>query len=422
MKKILYSLLLMFSPAIYFSCSELERIDQIDEDAAAPKALSVTEVKNTPGGAVIRVKIPDDKNLMGAVAEYERNGKKCIAKISKYVDSLVVEGFGNTEPRDIKVSSLGVNEKLSEPVIVTINPLLPPVQSVKFDIAETFGGVVVKIDNNVSNADLAIGLLVDTILTDIDLDASQIKWADVTTFHTSSEAINLSRRNLSPKQRIYGAFLRDRWDNFSDTIYKVLTPIEEIELKKNTYTNANLPTDWFVVAEGNESGYGLPKIWDGDLRGTFYASAHSSPMPSWFTISLGYTASISRIQKWPRNDYELYSSTAPRVFEVWGSTNPNPNGSFDESWHLLGTFEQFKPSGYGEGREVGTITEEDKTYWYYNTEFELVPTEEAPDPYQPVSYIRIKVLSNFATYGTEATMGQVIIGELTFWGQMHDDK
>lgn len=417
MKKIILFLVVAVSTFIYFGCSELGRIDQIDESAPAPAALKVVGITNTPGGAVIKVKVPNDKNLMGAMAVYTRNGEECKTKISKYVDTLAVEGFGNTEPRDIKVYSLGVNEKLSEPVVVTVNPLTPPVQAVKFDIAETFGGVVVKLEDNHSGADLAVGVLVDTILSDINLKPSEIKWADVTTFHTSAKSISLTRRNLAAETRIYGAFLRDRWDNHSDTIFKELTPIEEIELSKDTYTNGNLPTDYFTVAEGNESGYGIHRLWDGDLRGGFYATSHSGPMPQWFTISLGYKASISRIQKWPRNDYELYSGTAPRTIEVYGSTNPNPDGSFDESWHLIGKFEQFKPSGYGEGREVGTITDEDKDYWYNKTEFELAPSEETPDPHQPVSYLRFKVTSTFATYGTDASIGQIIIGEFTFWGQ-----
>lgn len=409
------------SSFIYFGCSELGRIDQIDESAPAPAALDVVSVTNTPGGAVIKVKVPDDKNLLGAIAVYTRNGVECKAKISKYVDTLVVEGFGNTDPREIEVYSLGVNEKLSEPVVVTINPLTPSVQTVKFDIAETFGGVVVKLEENVSQADLAVGVLVDTVLSDISLPPSKIRWADVTTFHTSAKTISLTRRNLEAKTRIYGAFLRDRWNNHSDTIFKELTPIEEIELPKNTYTNGNLPTDYFTAAEGNESGYGLQRLWDGDLRDAIYANSHSAPMPQWFTISLGYKASISRIQKWPRTAYELYSSTAPRTIEVYGSMNPNPDGSFDKSWYLLGKFEQFKPSGYGEGREVGTITDEDNDYWYNKTEFELVPSVDAPDPHQPVSYLRIKVTSTFATYGTDASTGQVIMGELTFWGQKLED-
>jgi hypothetical protein len=100
--------------------------------------------------------------------------------------------------------------------------------------------------------------------------------------------------------------------------------------------------------------------------------------------------------------------------------DPNPDGSWDDSWTLLGEFEQFKPSGYGEGLVVGPVTDEDRNYWYNRTEFELVPSEKTPDPHMTVTHIRVRVMSTFTTYGTEATAGQVIIAELTFWGQLRD--
>ena len=420
MKKILLFILSAVSIFSYYGCSELGRIDQIDESISAPEKLSVLNVTNTPGGAVIKVKVPNDQNLMGALAVYERNGEECKTKISKYVDTLVVEGFGNTDPREILLYSIGKNEKLSEAVKVTINPLLPPVHTVKFDLEETFGGVVVHLDNNETRAELAVGLLVDTILSDINLEPSQIRWSDVTTFHTSAPKINLTRRSLSADTRIYGVFLKDRWDNYSDTIFKILTPIEEIKLPTNTFQKGNFPGDYTTATENNESKFGLQNLWNGSQY-PFYATSHSGPIPQSFTIKLGYTASISRIQKAPRPvGGELYSGSAPRTFEVYGSTNPNPDGSFDDSWHLLGKFEQFKPSGYGEGSDVGPITDEDSDYWFNRTEFELTPTEEITDPHQPVSYIRIKVTSTYATYGTEGRVGQVIIGDLKFWGQKLD--
>ncbi len=182
-----------------------------------------------------------------------------------------------------------------------------------------------------------------------------------------------------------------------------------------------LPTDTYDPVDNN-NGYRMEQLWLGPEQSSYamFATRHNAPIPQWFTIDLGHKMSISRIQKWPRPDYELYSSVAPRVFQVWGSMNPNPDGSWDDSWHLLGEFEQFKPSGYGEGREVGPITDEDKDYWYNKTEFELTPTEKAPDPHQTVTHLRFKILSTFATYGTDATRGQMIIAELTFWGQLKD--
>ncbi len=413
-----FLLIVFFSLFCNYSCKEEKGpIIYTDDSLAPPAPITIVEVTSKPGGAIIKYKIPDDDNLLGVKVVYIRNGKVCESKASRYVDTLAVEGFGSTDPQEIKLYSVGINGKLSEPVSAVIHPLNPPVKTIKFDMNASFGGVVISLEENCSHADLALVLIADTIGN----SNNNKHMIELQTFHTKSKAMKFSRRGLKPQPTYFGLYVRDRWNNVSDTIFKILTPVEEIKLPKTEFRNAALPSDYFSPAEGS-SGYRLENIWDGteDPSGPFYASSHSAPIPQWFTIDLGHKMSISRIQKWPRAEYELYSGSGPRVFQVWGSDNPNPDGSWDESWHLLGEFEQFKPSGYGEGREIGPITDEDRDYWYYRTEFELVPTEQAPDPYQTVTHLRFKILSTFSTYGTEATMGQVIIGELTFWGQLKD--
>jgi hypothetical protein len=418
MKKIIF---ITVTVLIYVmsSCKEEGRIDHFDDSTPAPAPVSLEKVKvtNKPGGAVIKYEIPDDKNLLGVKVVYTRNGEVCESKASKYTDSLIVEGFGNTDTQQVQLYSVGVNEKLSEPVSVSINPLVPPVKTIILDMEESFGGVVASFDGNYSKANIALVLLFDTIRT----SGSKRQWLQLQSFHTESAARKFSRRGLPAKPIDFALYVRDRWGNLSDTIYKTLTPLEEVKLPKTEFINAALPTDYFLPAEGN-NGYRMENLWNGveSNSSAIYASAFAAPMPSWITISLGHTMSISRIQKWPRANFELYSGSAPRTFELWGSNNPNPDGSWDDSWHLLGEFEQFKPSGYGEGREIGPITDEDRDYWYSRTEFELTPTDNAPDPYMPVTYLRIKFTSSYTTYGTEATQGQIIIAELTFWGQLKD--
>ncbi|MDR3247017.1 MAG: DUF4959 domain-containing protein [Prevotellaceae bacterium] len=407
------SVLLGFTVILFFGCKEEGRLDHIDDSVPAPTAVTIETVTSKPGGAVIRYTIPNDKNLLGVKVVYERNGEICESKASKYVDTLVVEGFGSTQAQTAKLYAVGINEKLSAPVSVEIKPLAPPVQTVHFDMEEGFGGVIVSLAENDSKADLALVLMVDSTGTG--------QWQPLQTFHTKSAAMKFSQRNLPPVGLHFALYIRDRWNNLSDTISKKLTPIEEVKLPKDRFRNANLPGDYFLSAESPTS-YPVEQVWSGHEDGSnFYASAHNGPLPQQFTIELGHKMSISRFRKWPRGGYELYSGSAPRTFELWGSDNPNPDGSYDESWHLLGRFEQFKPSGYMEGREIGTVTSEDNDYWYNRTEFELVPNEDAPDPYMVCTHLRVKTLSTFASYGTDATMGQVIIAEITFYGQLKDD-
>lgn len=415
MKKTLY--LILTITFLFISCKEEGRIDYIDGSLSAPDPVSIKEVISTPGGAIIKYGIPNDKNLLGVKAVYFRNGELCETKASKYVDTLIVEGFGDINPEEVQLYSIGFNGKLSEPISTTVKPLPPPIKTVEFDMEAGFGGVTVSLQDNSSEAALSLALIADTISNSPNND----QWIDLQTFHTKSTNIKFSRRGLEPRPMKFGVYIKDRWNNVSDTIYKELTPIEEIKLPKDQFQNAALPTDTYAPVEDNH-GYRIEQLWLGPEGSSteFFATKHSSPIPQWWTIDLGRKMSISRIQKWPRPDYELYSSVAPRTFEVWGSENPNPDGSWDDSWFLLGEFEQFKPSGYGEGRDVGPITDEDKDYWYNETEFEVIPTDKAPDPYQPVTHLRFKILSTFGSYGTESSVGQVIIAELTFWGQLVD--
>jgi hypothetical protein len=417
MKRIIF-MFVMTAALMYVSgCKEEGRLDHIDGSTPAPAPVTLEKVTNKPGGAVIRYSIPRDKNLLGVKVVYTRNGEVCESKVSKYTDTLVVEGFGNTAPQEVMLYSVGVNEKLSEPVPVEINPLVPPVQTVTFDIEEGFGGVVVSLDGNYSNASLTLVLLSDTLFT----SGEKRQWLQMQTFHTAAAARKFTRRGLEAKTMDFALYVRDRWGNMSDTVYRSLMPLEEVKLPKTEFRNAALPGDFFLAYAGSNS-YRMENMWLGGeaANNTFYASVLDGPMPHWFTIDLGHKMSISRIQKWPRSGYEVYSGGAPRTFELWGSTNPNPDGSWDESWTLLGEFEQFKPSGYGEGREIGPITDEDRDYWYNRTEFELIPSDNAPNPYMTVTHLRMKFTSNYVTYGTEMTQGQMIIGEITLWGQLRD--
>ena len=166
MKRIIISCFALVTLLTFFSCKELGRIDQIDDTIPAPKPVEITQVTSIPGGAVIKVEIPDDDNLKGVVATYERNGEIVNTKISRYLDSLLIVGYADLEEHEVKVSSFNVNEVTSDPVITTITPLPSAVKTVEFDMVESFGGIKIHLTNNTSNADLAVCLLADKNLRD----------------------------------------------------------------------------------------------------------------------------------------------------------------------------------------------------------------------------------------------------------------
>lgn len=413
------------------SCQELGRIDQIDDSAPAPKAATVTAVEPIPGGAIVRFSIPSDENLLGVKVQYERNGEACESMASKFVDSLKIEGFGDTRERKGTIYSVGKNGKLSNGTAITFTPQTPAVQTAKFDIDATFGGVKVSLKDNFSNANLAIVILCDTLVTDDGKPAGAIEWEDLYTYHTSAEEMIYARRGLEAKEALFGVFLRDRWGNLSDTLYRKLEPMEEIYLPTGPWKIYPLPTDTYLPAEGLWNWYDPAHMWDGNFHGDMNSWASVvGPKEIWFTIDLGYTAMFSRAQMFHRNyDSEIYHGSAVRHFQVWGSNSPNPDGSWDDSWILLGDFIPKKPSGYDTDGTAGTVTPEDKDYFYNTNEFEFEQTEDVPDPYIAVRYVRVKLLDTFASW--EASVGadpeyiaslkaQYVISEFILHGQIPD--
>lgn len=411
------------------------RIDQY-ANVPAPSPVTVTGVRPISGGAVIKVSIPDDQNLKGVVAVYERAGVEVNTKISRYVDSLFVEGYADTQEHVVNVYSFNVNEERSEPVQVRFTPLAPAILTVKASMAESFGGVKVHIENNTSRADLAICILKDDDLSDQGKKLSTMKWTEVTTLFTAAEDIYLSRRGLEPKEAIFGLYLRDHWGNVSDTLTTILTPIVESKLdtvKVNgklhyVFKNANLGDD--NCKSTNPGYYPVEALWDGSGLSSiphFFVSEESGPSPTWLTIDLGNKARLSRITTLPRIGYVIYGGGAVRDYEFWGSmaptgeavppTSDNPYG-FDDSWFCLGKFTQAKPSGYLSNGLPGDITAEDSQTFNAGNDFELDPVQY-PRCNDEVRYLRVVFFNTFSTfeYGHYTKNRQVQTGEVTPFGQ-----
>ena len=365
MKKISIILLCL---SVLASCSDRlgGRIDQ-PADVPVPGPVSVKSIRSIAGGAVIKVTIPDDENLKGIVAEYERNGQTVNSKISRYVDSLTVEGFADTNPHEVRLYSFNVNEERSDVVNVTVNPLTPAIQLVHPTMVESFGGVKVRIEGNESRSDLAICILRDPDPSHFGKPVSEMRLTEVTTLFTSSNNISLSRRGIEPREALFGMYVRDHWGNMSDTTYCVLTPLVEVKLDTVlVFKNANIADD--NCPSANSSNYPIESLWDGSGLSQiphFFASSEGNPSPCWLTIDLGLgqrTASISRVTTLPRIGYVIYGGGAVRDYEFWGSlghlnedgTYSKPTGQivsanehgFDDTWFCLGKFTQFKPSGY----------------------------------------------------------------------------
>lgn len=394
MMKNINHILTIIAVLVLVSCAKTDRLDHLDMSKPAPAQVFDVVVQATPGGGVIKYKLPDDPNLAYVKAVYEvRPGTIQEARASRYYDTIRVEGFGHMLDHTVKLISVGRNEKESDPLQVSVRPLTPPVLSVfaSIDLSATFGGVKVGFENP-SKENLAIVVMADSTGKDT--------WAPVTTFFTSSEKATFSARGMANKERRIGLFIRDRWGNRSDTLIKNLTPLYEAFIPKTGFKLVKLPTDTWQ----NTFSYNIEKIWDGitnNSENVWIVSA-TYPVPQWFTVDLGLTATFSRMKVYQRGRYP-YIAPMIKSFEIYGSNNPDPDGGWT-NWRLMGSFTSVKPSGL----PFGSVTNEDIEYAVVNGEdFDFEPSNTFP-----VRYVRFKTLDTWAPGGGVQT------SEISFWGEL----
>ena len=194
------------------------------------------------------------------------------------------------------------------------------------------GGVNVAFENE-SEAKLAINVIMDS--TGIG------NWLPLMTHYTGAKEGKFSVRGMDPKERILGVYIRDRWYHKSDTLVKVLTPLYEELIPKKSWKALHLPGDSW---EPDAAKYSLENVWDDIVNNSenLFASRAWDKKPQWFTVDLNQTVIFSRMKLFQRTSHP-YNAAWVKTFEIWGTTEYNPDGSWD-NWMLLGRFDsQFHP-------------------------------------------------------------------------------
>ncbi|HEY8658000.1 MAG TPA: DUF5000 domain-containing lipoprotein [Hanamia sp.] len=374
----------------WYSCKKGGRIDHIDENAPAPAQVSDIRITAGPGTVIMTYKIPADPNLAYVKAIYEiRPGVFREAKASYYTDTISLVGFGDTLTHTVKLYSVGRNEKQSEPVLFSVKPLTPPIQSAYkgLDMVATFGGVNVTFIN-ADKGNLSIVVMVDT--------TNHGTWAPATTYYTAQAKGSFAARGYQSREMKFGVFIRDRWNNKSDTLIKLITPFSEIQIPKIPFKVYKLPTDfWLGIPK-----YNVENLWDGIINSSenIFASADNISLPQWFTVDMNQKVVFSRMKIYQRTSYP-YNAAWVQSFEIWGSNNPPADGSYT-NWQLLGTFASVKPSGLPQPN----YTASDMAYVTAGEEFSF------PTGLNSVRFFRFKLTN---TYGGA---GKYQLGEFTFWG------
>ena len=210
-----YRLLGMATLLLAYACNEdLSYREPAGTSKGAPQQVSEVEVKNYPGKATISYSLPADPDLLYVKATYTlASGKVMDVKSSYFVDSLVVEGFADTQEHEIKLYTVNRQEVHSEPISVKVKPLEAPIWSVleSIDIRDAFGGYKLTAVNKYQEA---IGILImeQNVLKEWEVDNNL-------SVYTSVDSVLSQRSGMDTLTRHFGIAIRDRWNNKHDHAY-----------------------------------------------------------------------------------------------------------------------------------------------------------------------------------------------------------
>ncbi|MGM9748955.1 MAG: DUF5000 domain-containing lipoprotein, partial [Candidatus Cryptobacteroides sp.] len=283
---------------------------------------------------------------------------------------------------------------ISKGVTITVEPLTPPVELVRNSLTYfmDFGGFLIDFKNE-NEKEIAIYAL------KWDDESNEYIYHDA--MYTSTSAGRFAVRGLPNVENRFCVYVRDRYDNISDSLFFEGTPIKEDYLDKKLFKEIKAPGD----AVWTNSGGAVYKLWDD----TFFVSgnmnhAHTNiptEFPHRLTIDLGVTVKLSRMKEWQRSIYEHGSIKRFRMYgcqELPASTADNPL----EGWTLLGEFESVKPSGL----PLGQTSDEDVQMYHDGEEFSFV------QPQPEIRYVKLESLESWS--GMLCTT----LSELSFWGSI----
>lgn len=403
------------------ACKKDER-SPLSKDKTQPDPVSNVQVTNLAGAALITYTLPNNENLLYVKALYTLNGVQKEVKVSMYDKKLLVEGFGNTEERKVDLYAVSRSEVASDPVSVTIKPLTPAIvnvfKSLKTD--STFGGINVKYVN-ADSANIVFEVLVLDSVGD---------WQHVDFNYTSTKQGSFNVRGFPPIERTWGVYVRDRWDNHSDTLRVKITPIYEEALDKTkfndvrtTYANfipqfAPLPNSGLpmVNAVDYSSTYAMKYLYDGVISSSsMFHTKEKYDLPVWIPIDLDKSGAskfvLSRFEIWQRTGTFTFNHGNPHHWEIWGTNKPNivstnPNNTDPNlGWVKLGEWVMTKPSGW----DVGQNSDEDTQVATDGQEYEF------PNGLPPVRYIGWKNIDSWGSI--DGFTGFFHLYELSLWGQ-----
>jgi hypothetical protein len=384
------------------SCEE-EQVGQYPIDKIAPQKVSNPVVENFKGGATITYDLPEEKDLLYIKAVFTLpSGKEKEGKASAFANSITINGFSKSAKAQVQLISVDKSRNESDPVIVEVEPLDSPIFDVyaNLNVIASFGGLKLTWENP-DKEDIVIGVLNKN---------EENGYEQVETIYTSVASGNGSVRGLEARETEFGIYVRDIYDNYTDTLFLTLTPWEETMLDKSLWRAMTLCSTFTLSQYGSTN---MAVLWDGVTTNIsssstmYYINNTKNSDKIYFTFDLGVNAKLSRFKFWGRTSW-YFNLHHPKEIEIWGTNdamvaNGDPCGW--TGWELLTSCVSTKPSG-DDVLSNANLTSEDLALAAAGEEFEF-PLE-----------VPITRFIRFRTVRTWTDSKSVFLGELTFWGSV----
>ena len=314
------------------------------------------------------------------------------------MNSLLVEGFGDTGEKTVMLYAVDRSENASAPLSVKVNPLKPnfAIVSETIEMLPDFGGVLYRWKNE-NNASLAFTILAT--------DSTGVL-SEVETIYSGVTDGEYTVRGFDPVETEFAIVIRDRWDNYSDTSKIVVTPLFEEKLDKSKFENLKLDNDNDWNAWEGRYQYAFD-----DVKTTFNHTLAGTGWPQYMTVDLGVVARLSRVNILQRQTF-FYSHGNPRLLDIWGiKETPPQDGSLD-AWYPLRVAGPPTNNGCVAIRPSlqGGTAAEDQEHFEKGDEYSF----KLDDP--EVRYIR------FVVNETWGLTGFSHFAEITFYGQVINEN
>lgn len=446
-KKIKHTIALVCGLTLAACADSYDGLEVIHTDDIAPQKVTVTEVIPQSGALEIHFELSKvDKDIAQIVASYTKNGKKREFTASRYVSSILVEGFMGSDEQTIELQVVDNSGNLSEVTKVKGTPLKSPVEeafeALQADAA--FGGVRIAW-KNITGDYLAIHVLTDDTL---QIKGQAVFMEDPTKVIYTRDTVAANTfayiRTYPPVEQKFGFAITDKWGNRTDTLITNLIPIREdhVDSKKIKIINEY----GFQYTNGKSLDYDREGFLDTEKTypkdGLFYA-AWAGPATLFNGVVSGYEMYICKFIKNfldddPDNDeivqsvfatYDLkcdvrlgrfhiwwrpadtWKNSAVRRWRFWGTTDANQArlAQFPEGWDLIGEYQVKDPLN------PGNPTADEKAMWADGFEFNILDDNLNPEanPAAAVRYLRIELLDSFTP-----TSNFYTLNELEFWGEI----